>query len=288
MSVYIDGEIFDNADAKISVYDHGLLYGDGVFEGLRVYGGRVFKMHKHFVRLFDGARVLCLDIPMTIEQIADAVQRTVRASDIDDGYVRLLVTRGGGSLGVNPRSCPAPSVIIIVDTIQLYPGECYERGISVVTSSTRRTPPSALDVQVKSLNYLNNVLARLEANRAGAHEALMLSMDGLVAECTGDNIFVVKNGVLMTPPTYIGVLRGITCDTVIELASQMRIPWVERCMTPFDVYTADEVFLTGTAAEVVPVATVDGRPIGTVVPGPTTARLAAAYSELCYPASLTA
>ncbi len=280
MSVYIDGEMLDNDNARLSVYDHGLLYGDGVFEGLRVYGGRVFKMREHLARLYEGARVLCLGIPLGIDEMDDAVRRTVAASGINDGYVRLLVTRGVGSLGVNPRSCPTPSVVIIADAIQLYPRECYEQGIDLIVASTRRMPPSALDARVKSLNYLNNVQARLEANRAGAHEALMLTTEGLVAECTGDNIFVVRDGALATPPTHIGVLRGITRDTVLELASDMGIPWSERCMMPFDVYTADEVFLTGTAAEVVPVRSVDGRAVGASVPGPITARLVSAYREL--------
>ena len=278
--VYINGKIYDKADAKISVYDHGLLYGDGVFEGIRVYEGKVFRLAEHVERLYDSARSIRLEIPMTREQMAHAVNDTVTANTKRNGYIRLLVTRGAGYLGLDPRKATNPQIIIIVDDITLYPPELYENGMEIATVSTIRNHPNALNPRIKSLNYLNNILAQIEAVQAGCFEALMLNHKGEVAECTGDNIFIVKRGVLKTPPPDAGILEGVTRGAVLELARAAKIPVQENALTRHDVYTADECFLTGTAAEVVPVVKCDGRALGTGRPGPITRQLRERFHQL--------
>jgi len=271
--VSINGKLFDKADAKVSVYDHGLLYGDGIFEGLRIYSGKVFRLREHIDRLYESAKHLALEIPCSRDQMIEEVLRTVTANRKHDGYIRLVVTRGAGSLGLDPAKCSDPQIIIIVDDISLYPAKYYEEGLDVVTASFIRNHPNALDPRIKSLNYLNNILAKMEAVRAGCQEAIMLNHTGEVAECTGDNIFLVKHGVVSTPPTNAGILAGVTRNAVIELARAAAITIQEISLTRHDVYAADEVFLTGTAAEVVPVVRVDGRTIGTGKPGPVTRQL---------------
>jgi len=278
--ISINGKLYDKADAKISVYDHGLLYGDGVFEGIRVYGGKVFRLTEHIERLYDSARAVFLEIPLTPRHMIEAVEATVRANAKKEAYIRLLVTRGAGSLGLDPRKTSDPQVIIIVDDIVMYPPELYENGMEIVTASTIRNHPNALNPRVKSLNYLNNIMAKVEGIRAGCHEALMLNIQGEVAECTGDNIFLVKRGVLKTPPLDAGILEGVTRNAVLELARAAGIPAQEAVVTRHDVYTADECFLTGTAAEVIPIVKVDGRPIGTGKPGPITRQLREAFHQL--------
>ncbi|HEV3262673.1 MAG TPA: branched-chain-amino-acid transaminase [Gemmataceae bacterium] len=278
--IYISGKLYDKADAKISVYDHGLLYGDGVFEGIRVYAGKVFRLREHLDRLYESARHIYLDIPLTKEKLADAVTETVRVNGRDEGYIRLIVTRGAGYLGLDPRKTTDPQVVIIVDEISLYPRELYENGMNLATVSTIRNHPAALDPRIKSLNYLNNILAKIEAVQAGCVEALMLNHKGEVAECTGDNIFVVKRGVLKTPPPEAGILEGITRGAVLELAHAANIPARETALTRHDVYTADECFLTGTAAEVIPVVRCDGRVIGNGKPGPITRQLRERFHQL--------
>jgi branched-chain amino acid aminotransferase len=278
--VYINGKIYDKADAKISVYDHGLLYGDGVFEGIRVYGGKIFRLRAHVERLFESARAIKLDIPLSREQMMDAISATVKAAGKDDGYIRPLVTRGAGYLGLDPRKTTDPQVIVIVDDITLYPPELYENGLKLATVSMIRNHPNALNPRVKSLNYLNNILAKMEATQAGCLEALMLNHLGDIAECSGDNIFLVKRGVLRTPPTVAGILDGITRGAVIELAQVASIPVREEGLTRHDVYAADECFLTGTAAEVIPVVECDGRPIGSGRPGPVTRQLRERFQHL--------
>jgi branched-chain amino acid aminotransferase len=280
MKIYLDGSFLPEAEAKISVFDHGLLYGDGVFEGIRFYNGRVFRLEEHFDRLWDSARAIYLTIPLTREEMTHALLETVRQNGLRDGYIRLLVTRGVGNLGLNPENCGKASVIIIAATIALYPAELYQRGLDVITCGTRRTSPAVLSPQVKSLNYLNNILAKLEAMQAGAGEGLMLNEQGYVAECTGDNIFIIKKGKLTTPPVTAGALRGITRDVVIDLASEAGIPFSEPDVTRYDIYTADECFLTGTAAEIIPVISLDKRVIGAGKPGPITAQLTARFHEL--------
>ena len=278
--IYINGKLYDKADAKISVYDHGLLYGDGVFEGIRVYEGKVFRLAEHVERLYDSARSIRLEIPMTREQMAHAVNDTVTANTKRNGYIRLLVTRGAGYLGLDPRKATNPQIIIIVDDITLYPPELYENGMEIATVSTIRNHPNALNPRIKSLNYLNNILAQIEAVQAGCFEALMLNHKGEVAECTGDNIFIVKRGVLKTPPPDAGILEGVTRGAVLELARAAKIPVQETALTRHDVYTANECFLTGTAAEVVPVVKCDGRAIGTGRPGPITRQLRERFHQL--------
>jgi len=280
LKVYISGKLYDKEDAKISVYDHGLLYGDGVFEGLRSYGGRVFRLEEHLERLWDSAKAICLEIPMSREAMAAAVNETLEANHIPDAYIRLLVTRGAGTLGLDPNRTSDPQVIVIVDRISLYPDEYYEKGLEIVTASTVRNHPAALSPRIKSLNYLNNILAKIEGLQAGCVEALMLNVKGEVAECTGDNLFLVRRGALYTPPIEAGILEGITRDAVIELAREGGIIVNEVPLTRHDVYVAEECFLTGTAAEVVPVVKVDERPIGDGVPGPTTRKLMQQFREL--------
>ncbi len=278
--VYIGGKLYEKADAKISVFDHGLLYGDGIFEGIRSYAGRVFRLEAHVDRLYDSARAIHLQIPMAKDEMARAVLETLAANKLVEAYIRLIVTRGAGSLGLDPRKTTDPQVIIITDSISLYPPELYEHGLKIVTAGTMRNHPAALNPRVKSLNYLNSILAKIEGTNAGCLEALMLNHKGEVAECTGDNIFIVKRRELVTPSVDAGILEGITRDAVIELARKAGVTVVERTMDRHDVYTADECFLTGTAAEVIPVVECDGRPIGTGKPGPITKDLLARFHKL--------
>jgi branched-chain amino acid aminotransferase len=278
--IYINGKLYDKADAKISVYDHGLLYGDGIFEGIRVYGGKVFRLKEHVERLYDSARAIFLEIPLTPQQMSEAVESTVRANAKKEGYIRLVVTRGAGSLGLDPRKTGDPQVIIIVDDIVMYPQELYDNGMEIVTAATARIAHNALSPRIKSLNYLNNIMAKVEGIRAGCHEALMLNHKGEIAECTGDNIFLVKHGILKTPPLDAGILEGVTRNAVIELARAAGIPVQEPALTRHEVYTADECFLTGTAAEVIPIVKVDGRAIGSGKPGPITRQLLEAFHQL--------
>jgi branched-chain amino acid aminotransferase len=278
--VYVNGKFFDRADAKVSVYDHGLLYGDGIFEGIRVYAGKIFRLREHLDRLYDSARAIALEIPLTREAMADAVVQSVQANAKRDGYLRLVVTRGAGSLGIDPRRTADPQVIIIVDDVALYPPELYESGLDIITAATLRNHPAALNPRIKSLNYLNNILAKIEATRAGCLEALMLNAAGEVAECTADNVFVVKRGVLKTPPATAGALEGITRGVVLELAREARIPALETTLQRHDVYAADECFLTGTGAEIIPVIKCDGRPIGNGKPGPVTKQLRERFHQL--------
>jgi branched-chain amino acid aminotransferase len=278
--IYIDGKFYSEADAKISVFDHGLLYGDGIFEGIRFYNGRVFRLEEHLARLWDSARSICLEIPMTMRDMTAAVLETIRQNHLRDGYIRLLVTRGIGNLGLNPTQCKSPSVIIIAATIALYHEDFYRKGLTIMTCATRRISPAALNPAVKSLNYLNNVMARIEANLAGADEALMLNDAGNVAECTADNVFIVKHGQIVTPPIAAGALRGITRSIVFEIAAELGIKILETDITRHDVFVADECFLTGTAAEIVPVVKADGRLIGNGKPGAITARIIARFREM--------
>lgn len=281
MKVFLNGQLVDKEKAVVSVFDHGLLYGDGVFEGIRAYNGRVFKLREHLDRLFNSARAIMLQIPMSKKVIEDAVLQTLRANKLKDAYIRLVVTRGEGDLGLDPRKCPKGFIFIITDKIALYPQEFYENGLSVITSSVRRNIPEALSPCIKSLNYLNNVLAKAEASRQNAPEAIMLNREGHVAECTGDNIFVLKENTLITPPTSAGALEGITRNIVMDIAkNKLKLLVKEELFTPYHVYIGDEVFLTGTAAEVVPVTDVDGRTIGDGKPGKTTLRLMKEFREL--------
>ena len=280
MKIYIDGKYYGERDAKISVFDHGLLYGDGIFEGIRVYNGRVFQLKEHIDRLFYSAKSILLDIPLSHAKIMAAVVETCRRNRIRDGYIRLVVTRGVGTLGLNPNRCKNPSVIIIAGKMQLYPPELYQRGMDIVTVPTTRNLHSALNPAIKSLNYLNNILAKIEANNAGCEEAIMLNAEGFVAECTGDNIFIVKEGHLLTPPLSAGALYGITRRVVMELAVAAGLKVSEPNLTRYDLFNADECFLTGTASELVPVVKIDGRVIGTGKPGPVTGDLVARYRTL--------
>jgi branched-chain amino acid aminotransferase len=280
LKIYIDGNFHDQAEAKISVFDHGLLYGDGVFEGIRFYNDRVFRLEEHSDRLWDSARAIALDMPMSKSELIAAVLETIRQNDLHDGYVRLIVTRGVGSLGLSPDTCRRPSIIIIAATIALYPEELYHKGLTMVTCSTRRTPPAALSPRVKSLNYLSNILGKLEAQNAGAGEGLMLNEQGYVSECTGDNIFIVKKGEISTPHLSSGILAGVTRAVVFELAEKLSIRAVERELIRHDIYTADECFLTGTAAEVIPAVQLDRRLIGHGQPGPITLQLIESFREL--------
>jgi branched-chain amino acid aminotransferase len=280
MHIYIDGEFFPEADAKVSVFDHGLLYGDGIFEGIRFYNGRVFKLTEHLERLYDSARAINLAVPLNFVELTEAVLETVRRNEIREGYLRLLVTRGKGNLGLSPDRCPKASLIIIAATIQLYPPEVYQRGMTVVTCGTRRLSPGALSPAIKSLNYLNNILAKIEANLAKADEGLMLNEQGYVAECTGDNVFIVKRGEVYTPPVYSGALCGITWQAVLDIAAELALRVHVQELTRYDIYTADEFFLSVTAAEVIAAVQLDGRPIGDGQPGPITRQIIARFREL--------
>ncbi|MFN3531917.1 MAG: branched-chain-amino-acid transaminase [Candidatus Brocadia sp.] len=280
LKIYINGQIIPQEEAKISVFDHGLLYGDGVFEGIRAYNGKIFTLEQHLDRLYNSATAIALKIPMTKTEMADAIKKTMEANNQIDSYIRLVVTRGVGKLGLDPNKCSTPQVIIITDTIELYPKALYERGLDIVTVSTIRNHFSALDPKIKSLNYLNNILAKIESIQAGAGEALMLNKDGYVAECAGDNIFIFKDNALLTPPASAGILIGITRNVVMELAAKMGIQVKEELMTRYDLYIADECFLTGTAAEIIPVVKIDGRVIGTGKPGRVTLDLLKRYRDL--------
>ena len=280
MKIFIDGKYLDERSAKISVFDHGLLYGDGVFEGIRAYHGRVFKLKEHIDRLFYSAKAILLEVPLSHSALMKATIETCRANKLRDGYIRLIVTRGVGNLGLNPRNCKKPSVIIIADKIQVYPAELYARGMAIVTVPTVRNLHSALNPAIKSLNYLNNILAKIEANNAGVEEAVMLNSEGFVAECTADNLFIMKNGEMSTPPLSAGALYGITRQTVIELAKEAGLKISEPNLTRYDLFNADECFLTGTGAEIMPVIKIDGRVIGDGKPGRLTRRLTDDYHAL--------
>ncbi len=280
MKIYIDGKYYDEKNAKISVFDHGLLYGDGIFEGIRAYNGRVFRLKEHIDRLFDSAKAILLDIPLSHAALMKAVVETCAKNKLRDCYIRLVVTRGPGTLGLNPNRCKTPSVIIIATKIQLYPQELYERGMAIVTVATTRNINNALNPAIKSLNYLNNILAKIEANNAGVEEAIMLNSEGFVAECTADNIFIVKGGRMMTPPLSAGALYGITRGVVMDMAREAGIPVSEPNLTRYDLFIADECFLTGTGAELIPVTKIDGRVIGTGKPGPVTRSLVKKYHAL--------
>ena len=282
LQVYINGKFYAKEDAKVSVYDHGLLYGDGVFEGIRSYSGKVFRIEEHVERLYQSARAIMLEIPMTPEKLAEDIYETLRRNNFTDAYIRLVVTRGAGSLGLDPFRTSDPQVIIITDKIALYPAEYYEKGLELITASTIRNHPAALSPRVKSLNYLNNIMAKVEGLQAGCVEALMLNHKGELAECTGDNIFLVRQGRLQTPPIDAGILEGITRNAVIELAQQMGMACDQIPLTRHDVFIADECFLTGTAAEVIPVVKLDKRPIGGGAVGPITQQLIVAFKKLVH------
>jgi branched-chain amino acid aminotransferase len=278
--VNLNGKLVDKEKAVVSVFDHGLLYGDGVFEGIRAYHGRVFKLSEHLERLYDSAKAILLKIPASPEQLQREVLRTLAANHLDSGYVRLVVTRGEGDLGLSPDHCLKATYFIIADKIKLYPEKYYQEGLDLVTVPTRRNVNEALSPKIKSLNYLNNIMAKIEASQRGALEAVMLTQEGYVAECTGDNIFILRRGRLLTPPCYLGALEGVTRDVVMKLAKKMKMECVEEPFTRYDIYTSQEAFLTGTAAEVVPVVTMDGRPLGTGRPGPVTKRLISEFRRL--------
>ena len=280
MKIYVDGNYYSEQDAKVSVFDHGLLYGDGIFEGIRIYHGRVFRLKEHIDRLFYSAKAILLDIPMSHADLMKATVETCRQNNLREGYIRLLVTRGKGTLGLNPNRCKNPSIIIIADTIQLYPPEYYDKGLEIITVPTTRNLHNAVNPAIKSLNYLNNILAKIEANNSGCEEAVMLNSEGYVAECTGDNIFIVKDGHMFTPPLSSGALYGITRKVVIDMARESNMPVTEPNLTRYDLFNADECFLTGTGAELVPVVKIDGRVIGSGTPGPVTRDLVVRYHAL--------
>ena len=279
MLIYIDGEFLPKAEAKVSVFDHGLLYGDGVFEGIRSYNGRVFKLDEHLERLYDSAKSIMLQMPIPIETMKETVLETLRRNHLTEAYIRLIITRGVGDLGLDPDKCPKPSIIIIADKIVLYPQKFYEDGLEIVTAAVRRNYAEAINPRIKSLNYLNNILAKIEGKQAGAEEVLMLNAEGYVVECSGDNIFWIKNETLVTPPVHIGILEGVTRNSVINLARDAGIHVEERVFTRHDLYIADECFLTGTAAEVIPVVKIDRRAIGDGQPGKITQRLISAFRQ---------
>ena len=280
MIIYLDGKYVPQEEAKISVFDHGLLYGDGVFEGIRMYNGRIFRLNEHLDRLFASARAIMLTVPMTKEELVEACRETCSRNKLADGYIRLVVTRGVGYLGLSPFKCPKASVFIIADKIELYPEEVYRNGLKLITAATRRVNPAAFSPAVKSLNYLNNIMAKIEAIQAGTVEALMLNNEGYVAECTGDNIFIVRNGKIETPPASAGALIGITRQVVFQLAAKLGLSVTEPNLTRYDIMTADECFVTGTAAEVVPVVGLDGRVIGDGKPGALTLKLIEEFHKL--------
>ncbi|EZH66841.1 branched-chain amino acid aminotransferase [Bacillaceae bacterium JMAK1] len=277
--IFMNGEFVRKHDAKVSVYDHGFLYGDGVFEGIRTYDNNVYKLKEHLIRLFESARSIMMEIPYSLDEMTEIVVNTVQKNELENAYIRVVVSRGVGNLGLDPRSCGTPQVIVIAEELALFPKELYKTGIEIVSVATRRNRPDVLSPKVKSLNYLNNILVKIEANLAGVPEALMLNDEGYVAEGSGDNIFIVKNGVLFTPPGYVGALEGITRQAIIDIADDLMYTVKEQPFTRHDVYTADEVFLTGTAAEVIAVVKVDGRVISDGKPGQETIRLTEAFRE---------
>jgi branched-chain amino acid aminotransferase len=278
--IYLNGKYVQEEDAKISVFDHGFLYGDGVFEGIRAYRGKVFKLDEHLIRLYESAKSILLDVPESYQEMKESVLETIRKNRLTDAYIRIVVSRGTGDLGLDPRKCSKATTVIIVSSITLFPAELYEKGLQVITVATRRNVPDAFDPQIKSLNYLNNILVKIEANRAGVLEAIMLNGQGYVAEGTADNIFIFRKGKLITPPAYVGALCGITRQVIIDLALEAGIPLEERPFTRHELYVADECFMTGTAAEVIPVIEVDGRQIGSGTPGSITRQLVAGFRAL--------
>lgn len=278
--IYLNGKYVPEAEAKVSVFDHGFLYGDGVFEGIRAYNGCVFKLEEHIRRLYDSAKAINLEIPLTQEEMMEVVKGTCRENNLRDSYIRLVISRGKGDLGLDPRKCESPSIICIAASISLYPPELYQTGLSVITVPTRRNIAEGVNPRIKSLNYLNNIMARMEATLAGVEEAILLTQEGYVAECTGDNIFMVRDGVIKTPAIHLGMLEGVTRNSVIELARKRGIVVQEMALTRFDFFTADECWLTGTAAELIPVVNIDGRPIGSGKPGPMFAALLEDYREI--------
>jgi branched-chain amino acid aminotransferase len=280
MKIYIDGKFWDEKNARVSVLDHGLLYGDGIFEGIRAYNGRVFKLKEHIDRLFCSAKAILLNIPMTHAEIMAAVVAACRRNRVRDGYIRLVITRGVGALGLHPHKCKKPTVIIIVDKVQLYPVELYQRGLDLITVPTVRNLHSALNPAIKSLNYLNNILAKIEALNGGCEEAIMLNSEGYVAECTADNLFIVKGGSLLTPPLSAGALYGITREVVMQLARENGMTVGEPNLTRYDLFNADECFITGTGAEIIAAVKIDGRVVGTGKPGPVTGKLVEQYHAL--------
>jgi branched-chain amino acid aminotransferase len=277
LKVWMDGKLVDKSDAKVSVYDHGLLYGDGIFEGIRIYHGRIFEPDAHLQRLFDSAKSIRLTIPFTADQLRTGIEETAKANNFTDCYVRLVVTRGVGYLGLNPNKCSTPSAFIITDTIEMYPKEVYEKGMAVITASVIRNHPNAMSSRVKSLNYLNSILAKIEAIDAGVPEAIMLNHLGNVAECTADNIFIVREGEVLTPAVTEGILEGVTRQVILKLCKNLNIPCNEKTLQRHDLYIAQECFLTGTGAEVVPVTKIDGRPVGSGQVGSLTRRLIDAF-----------
>jgi len=275
--VYIDGQYYPKEEARVSVFDHGFLYGDGIFEGIRAYGGRVWKLDEHLARLYESAKSLLLAIPLTLDEMREAVLETLRRNHLEDAYIRLVVSRGPGDLGLDPRRCPKPTVVIIADSISIFPEALYTEGVKVVTVATRRNHHEALNPRIKSLNYLNSILAKLDANHLGYPEVLLMNSEGFITEGTGDNIFIFRRGTLITPPSTSGILEGITRGVILELAREAGLPTSEADFTRHDLYTAQECFLTGTAAEVIPVVEADGRSIGDGRPGPVTLELIAAF-----------
>lgn len=280
LEIYIDGKWYPKGEAKISVFDHGLLYGDGVFEGIRSYHCLVFKLKEHLTRLYESAHTIMLKIPLDPKKMTEVIIETLRRNRLRDAYIRVVVTRGTGDLGLDPEKCKRPTVIVITDKIVLYPDRLYKKGLEIITVPTVRNHPEAVNPALKSLNYLNNILAKIEATHAGYIEALLLNHQGYVAECTGDNIFMVKNGTLWTPPTYVGALKGITRSAILEIARRQKVNVEEKILTRHDLFNADELFLTGTAAEVIPVVKLDGRTIGEGEPGRLTRSLMKAFHEL--------
>ena len=280
LKIFLDGRLVDKQDAKISVFDHGLLYGDGVFEGIRSYNGLIFKCSEHIDRLFESAHTLMLKVPLSKSDLEQAIVQTLQANNLKDAYIRLVVTRGVGDLGLDPRKCVKATLFIIADKIALYPSEYYEKGLRLVTVPTIRNHPEALNPQLKTLNYLNNILAKIEATNAGADEAILLNAQGYVTECTGENIFYVREKKIVTPPPYVGILKGITRQAVMRLAREQKLEVSEEVFTRHDLYVSEEVFLTGTAAEIVPVVQIDNRMIGAGKPGPVTLSLIKAFQKI--------
>lgn len=280
MLVNVNGKLVPKADATISVFDHGLLYGDGVFEGIRAYNGRVFRLGQHLDRLYDSAKAILLEPPLSKTAMRSEILRTLAANGLRDGYIRPVLTRGEGDLGLSPTLCRKPTYFIITDRIRLYPEATYRDGLALITVPTRRNVAEALSPKIKSLNYLNNILAKIEAGQRGALEAILMTQDGYVAECTADNLFILRKGRLLTPPTWQGALEGVTREAVLELARKAKLPAAEEPITRYDVYTAQEAFMTGTAAEIVPVSSLDGRAIGSGTPGPVTRKLMAGFKAL--------